>query len=76
MPLKMEHIFFVKLYCEMKNYSQVQIKFRTLFPELLPPNKTTIPKKNVKKHERNNTSLNMNKGRSGTRITTRTQEKH
>ena len=37
-------IFIVKSYCEMKSYNQVQTKFRTLFPELLPLNKTMIRK--------------------------------
>ena len=68
-----QRIFIVKSYYEMKSYSQVQTKFRTLFSERLPPNKTTI-RKNVKKYERDDTYLNMNKGRSGRRITTRTQE--
>ena len=68
-----QRIFIAKSYSETKSYNQVQTKFRTLFPERLPPNKTTI-RKNVNKCERDGTSLNMNKGRSGRRITTRTQE--
>ena len=48
------------------------VKFRTFFPESLPPNKTTI-QRNVKKHERNSTSLSMDNRRSGRRITIRTQ---
>ena len=50
---------------------EVQTKFKTLFPECLPPNKTKIRKK---MYERNGTSLNLNKRRSERRITTRTQE--
>ena len=50
--------FIVKSYCKTKSYNQVQTKFRTLFPESLPPNETTIWK-NVKKYERDGTSLNM-----------------
>ena len=68
-----ERIFIVKSYYETKSYNQVQTKLRTLFPERLLPNKTTI-RKNVKKYERDGTSLNMNKGISRRRITTRTQE--
>ena len=66
-------IFNVKSYYETKNYNQVQTKFRTLFPECFPRNKTTLWK-NVKKYVRDDTPLNVNKGRSGRRITTRTQE--
>ena len=40
-----QRIFIAKLYCETKSYNQVQTKFRTLFSEGLPPNKTTIRKK-------------------------------
>ena len=68
-----QRIFIVKLYYKTKSYNQVKTKFRALFPERLPPNKTTT-RKNVKKCERNGASLNMNKGRSGRRITTRTKE--
>ena len=65
-----QRIFIVKSYYETKSCNQVQTKFRTLCPERLRPNKTTI-RKNVRKYERDGTSLNMNKGRSGRRITTR-----
>ena len=65
--------FIVKLYYKTKSYNQVQTKFRTLLPERLPPDKTTI-RKNVKKYGRDGTSLKINKGRSGNRMTTRTQE--
>ena len=45
MQLKMEqHIFIVKWYYETKSYNQIQTKFRSLFPERLPRNKTTIYK--------------------------------
>ena len=74
MQLAMEQgIFIVKSYYETKSYNHVQTNFRTLSSECLPPNKTTI-RKNVKTYERDDTSLNMNKERSGRRITTRTQE--
>ena len=53
MQLTMERrIFIVKSYYETKTYKQFQTKFRTLFPERLPPNKTTI-RKNVEKYGRN-----------------------
>ena len=70
---KEKRIFITKSYYEMKSYTQIQTEFRILFPERLPPNKTTS-QKIVKKYERDGTSLNMNKGRSGRRVTTRTQE--
>ena len=74
MQLIMEQrIFIVKSYYETKSYNQVQTKFRTLFPERLPPNKTRIWE-NVKKYKRDDILLNMNKGRSGRGITTRWQE--
>ena len=48
MQLKMrQRTFIVKSYYETKSYYQVQTKFRTLFPERLPTNKTTS-RKNVK----------------------------
>ena len=50
MQLTMEQpIFIVKSYYEAKRCNQVQTKFITLFPERLPPNKTTI-RKNIKKY--------------------------
>ena len=70
---KENRIFITKSYYETKNYIQIQTQFSILFPERLPPNKTTS-QKIVKKYERDGTSLNMNKGRSGKRVTTRTQE--
>ena len=63
----------MKSYYETKSYNQVQTKFRSLFSELLPPNKTTI-RKSVRKYEKDRTSLNMNKERSRRRTTIRTQE--
>ena len=65
-------IFIVKSYYETKSYNQVQTKFRTLFPECLLTNKAKI-RKSIKKYKRDGTSLNMNKGKSGRRITTKTQ---
>ena len=70
---KEKRIFITKSYYEMKSYTQIQTESRILFPERLPPNKTTS-QKIVKKYEKDGTSLNMNKGRSGRRVTTRTQE--
>ena len=58
-----QSIFIVKSYCEMESYNPVHTKFRTLFPELLPPNKTTVWKR-----------WHMNKEGSGRRITARIQE--
>ena len=47
MQLTMEQrIYIVKSYYETKSYKEVETKFRTLFPERLPPNKTII-RKNV-----------------------------
>ena len=63
-------IFIVKSYCEMKSYNQVQTKFRTLFPELLPLNKTMIRK--MLKRMRGMAHLQT--WISGKIITTRTQE--
>ena len=63
----------MKSYYETKSYNQVQTKFRSLFSELLPPNKTTI-RKSVRKYEKDRTFLNMNKERSRRRTTIRTQE--
>ena len=43
--VKWNVIFITKkwyFYYETKSYNQVPTKFRTLFPERLPPNKTTI----------------------------------
>ena len=62
-----QRIFIVKSHYETKSL------LRTLFSERLPPNKTTI-RKNVKKCERDGTSLNTNEGRSGRIISTRTKE--
>ena len=74
MQLTMEqHIFSVKLYYKTKSYNQNQIHVRILFRERLPPSRTTVWE-NVKKYERDSTSLKMNKGRSGRRITTKTKE--
>ena len=65
MQLTMEQRNFIaKSYYETKCYDQVQTKFRTLFPERLPPSKTTILKY-IKKYERDDTSLNMNKEDQG-----------
>ena len=74
MQLTMEQrIFIVKLYYKMKSYNQNQTHFRILFWEHLLPSRTTIWK-NVKRYERDSTSLKMNKGRSRRRITTKTKE--
>ena len=56
--------FIVKSYYETKSYNQVRTKFRTLFPERLPPKKTTI-RKNVKKYDRDGSSVNMIKEDQG-----------
>ena len=67
MQLTIEQSIF-KSYYETKIYNQVQTKFRTLFPERLPPNKTTT-RKNVENYE----SMR-GMARSGRRITTKKQE--
>ena len=51
MYLTMEQdILIVKSYYETKSCNQVQTNFRTLFPELLQPNKTAI-QKNITKYK-------------------------
>ena len=49
---------------QTKSCNEVQTKFRTLFPEHLPANKTTT-RKNTQKYERDGTSLNMKKDDQG-----------
>ena len=50
--------FYCEIVLQNESHNQVQTKFRTLFPEHLPPNKTTI-RKNVRKCEKDSTSLKM-----------------
>ena len=56
--------FYDEIALQTKSCNQVQTKFRTLFPEYLPPNKTTT-RKNIQKYERDGTSLNMKKDDQG-----------
>ena len=66
-------VFVVKTYYKTSSYLEVKEAFRRRFPEKDPPANRTIWK-NVKKHGIEETSLNINKGRSGQRRTVRTEE--
>ena len=52
---------------------QVQAQFRFAFPQHPAPSKIAI-QKNVLKYQKDVTCLNLNKTRSGTRITVRTED--
>ena len=60
----------VKKYHEIRSITDVQEAFRQRFHDRNPPAKRTI-ENNVKKYEKEGTSLNLNKQRSGRRRTTR-----
>lgn len=68
-----QRIFIVLQYSQTQNTTDVQNAFRARFPERPAPHKTTILK-NVRKYSREGTSLNCNKGNSGRRRTTRSEE--
>lgn len=65
--------FVVTKYHETKSYNEVREAFARRFPNRNAPSKKTIYK-NVLKYQQNGTSLNLNKGRSGRRVTARTPE--
>lgn len=69
---KEQRVFVVKTFHETKSYVAVREAFGRRFPGRNPPAKRTI-QKNVEKYDGNGTSLNLNKGRSGRRRTTRNQ---
>ena len=56
-----------------KQAIQVQTQFRFAFPQRLSPSKIAI-QKNVLKYQKDGTCLNLNKTRSGTRISVRTED--
>jgi len=66
-----QRVFIVKKYHETRSFRAVQERFRVAFPGRNPPAKSTI-QHNVAKYDRDGTSLNVNKGRSGRRRTVRT----
>lgn len=65
-----QRVHMVKTFLETKDYDEVIRSFVQRYPNRAPPSKTSIYR-NVKKYERNGTSLNLNKGNSGRRRTGR-----
>lgn len=68
-----QRTFIVRKYYETRSFLAVKEAFLQQFPERNPPSTSTI-QRNVEKYEREGTSLNLNKKRSGRRRTTRSQE--
>lgn len=68
-----QRTFVVKKFYETRSYLAVQEAFREAFPDRNPPAKSTIHQ-NISKYEREGTSQNVNKRRSGRRRTIRTPE--
>jgi hypothetical protein len=68
-----QRVFVVAKYLETGSYNAVTDAFQQRFPERNPPAKRTIYQ-NVKKYRNNGTSLNLNRGHSGRRISARTPE--
>ena len=68
-----QRVFVVLNYTRTQSTTQVRNAFRERFPNRNPPAASTILE-NVRKHENSGTSLNLNKGNSGRRRTTRTAE--
>lgn len=68
-----QRVFVVTKYHETKSYIAVREAFRQRFPGRAAPCKKTIHK-NVQKYQQNGTSLNMNKGHSGRRRSSRTPQ--
>ena len=68
-----QRIFIVTKYIETRSYNDVREAFRLRFPQRNAPSKKTIYT-NVKKYKEKGTSLNLNKGRSGRRVSIRTPE--
>ena len=69
---KEQRVFVVQTYNKIKSIKQVQVLFAERFPDRRSPSKPAIWK-NVRKYQEEGTSLNLNRGRSGRRITVRTQ---
>ena len=67
-----QRVFIVQKYIDLKSYNEVREAFRRRFPGRNPPAKRTI-QKNVEKFHVHGTSLNLNKGNSGRRRTTRSK---
>ena len=68
-----QRVFVVLNYTRTQSTTQVRNAFRERFPNRNPPAASTILE-NVRKYENSGTSLNLNKGNSGRRRTTRTAE--
>ena len=66
-----QRTFIVKKYYETRSYRAVRDQFRLAFPGRNPPANSTI-QHNIQKYERDGTSLNVNKERSGRRRSVRT----
>ena len=70
-----QRVFFVvRSYYQTRSYAAVRERFRARFPERQPPPSKSTIERNVKKYERNFTSRNLNKGRSGRQKTIRTAD--
>ena len=68
-----QRVFVVKNYFETKSFEIVQQRFEEKIPERSLPTKKTIWK-NVKKFNNEETTMNLNKNRSGRKNTARTRE--
>ena len=68
-----QRVFIVLNYTRTQSLDAVQNLFRERFPDRNPPAKTTILS-NVRKYTNAGSSLNLNKGNSGRRRTTRSEE--
>ena len=68
-----QRVFIVLHYTQTQSIAAVQNAFRARFPDRNPPTKRTVMK-NVRKYSEAGTSLNLNKGNSGRRRTTRSEE--
>lgn len=68
-----QRIFVVSTWISSKSIQRVQELFSIRFPERRQPSKNTIWK-NVRKYQENGTSHNLNKGRSGRKRTSRSEE--
>ena len=67
-------LYRVTLYTQTQSIAPVQNAFRARFPDRNPPTKRTVMK-NIRKYSAEaGTSLNLNKGNSGRRSTTRSEK--
>ena len=69
-----QSIYIAKSFTKRKAKTKFKPSSELCFQNVYQQIKPQFEKK-IKKYERDGTSLNMNKGRSGRRITTRTREK-